>query len=131
MLEDNEVRRIASELGGEHNAPTIRVGMHHGTAVERDGDWFGLAVNVAARVAALAAGGFKASRVNLTAETTTLVRRCPGLSGRQGLQRFPRLHRDYQGRLTARREVGSKVSRTPEFTRAFVAPAGFHPVIDI
>jgi adenylate cyclase len=49
--------RITSELGGEHHAPTIRVGMHHGTAVERDGDWFGLAVNVAARVAALAAGG--------------------------------------------------------------------------
>ena len=49
--------RIASELGGEHSAPIIRVGMHHGTAVEHDGDWFGLAVNVAARVAALAAGG--------------------------------------------------------------------------
>jgi YHS domain-containing protein len=30
--------------------------MHTGSAVERDGDWFGAAVNVAARVAAAAGG---------------------------------------------------------------------------
>lgn len=31
--------------------------MHHGPALEREGDWFGATVNLAARVAALAAGG--------------------------------------------------------------------------
>jgi class 3 adenylate cyclase len=31
--------------------------MHTGPAVERDGDWFGATVNLAARVSAAAAGG--------------------------------------------------------------------------
>jgi adenylate cyclase len=57
--------RIASETGGGHGAPAVRVGMHHGPAVERDGDWFGATVNVAARIAALAS----ASEVLLTAAT--------------------------------------------------------------
>lgn len=37
--------------------PSVRVGMHTGTAVNRGGDWFGSTVNVAARVAAAASGG--------------------------------------------------------------------------
>jgi class 3 adenylate cyclase len=49
--------RIATELGRGHGAPAVRVGMHHGPAVERGGDWFGGTVNVAARVAALASAG--------------------------------------------------------------------------
>ena len=49
--------RIAHEVLTEHEAPTVRVGMHHGPAVERAGDWFGSTVNLAARVAELAAGG--------------------------------------------------------------------------
>jgi adenylate cyclase len=40
-----------------HGFPAVRVGMHHGPAVSRDGDWFGATVNLAARVAAIAAGG--------------------------------------------------------------------------
>jgi adenylate cyclase len=40
-----------------HGFPAVRVGMHHGPAVEREGDWFGATVNLAARVAAIAAGG--------------------------------------------------------------------------
>jgi adenylate cyclase len=32
--------------------PTLRAGLHHGEAVQRDGDVFGAAVNLAARVAA-------------------------------------------------------------------------------
>jgi YHS domain-containing protein len=31
--------------------------MHHGPAIGREGDWFGATVNLAARVAAVAAGG--------------------------------------------------------------------------
>jgi adenylate cyclase len=40
-----------------HNAPSVRVGGNHGSAVERSGDYFGTTINVAARVSALAAGG--------------------------------------------------------------------------
>jgi len=36
--------------------PIVRVGMHTGPAVQRDGDWFGAAVNLAARVSAAAKG---------------------------------------------------------------------------
>ena len=48
--------RIAHEIGDSHYLPTVRVGMHSGEAVERGGDWFGSAVNVAARVSAEASG---------------------------------------------------------------------------
>ena len=47
----------AHEVMAGHGFPAVRVGMHHGPAVERDGDWFGATVNLAARVAAVAAGG--------------------------------------------------------------------------
>jgi adenylate cyclase len=47
----------AHEVIAGHGFPAVRVGMHHGPAVARDGDWFGATVNLAARVAALAAGG--------------------------------------------------------------------------
>ena len=49
--------RVVHEVGGTHFFPTVRVGMNTGPAVERDGDWFGAAVNVAARVSGIAAGG--------------------------------------------------------------------------
>jgi len=40
-----------------HHAPSVRVGGNYGSAVERNGDYFGSTINVAARVSALAAGG--------------------------------------------------------------------------
>lgn len=49
--------RIAGEIGARHGFPLVRVGIHTGPAVERDGDWYGAAVNVAARIAAMAKGG--------------------------------------------------------------------------
>jgi adenylate cyclase len=36
--------RIMHELMLGHGAPAVRVGLHHGPAVERDGDYFGAAV---------------------------------------------------------------------------------------
>ena len=57
--------RIAHELMSAHGSPAVRVGMHHGPAVERDGDYFGSTVNLAARVSGVAAGG----EVLLTAST--------------------------------------------------------------
>jgi class 3 adenylate cyclase len=47
----------AHDVIAGHGSPAVRVGMHHGRAIERDGDWFGATVNLAARVAAVAAGG--------------------------------------------------------------------------
>jgi adenylate cyclase len=62
--------RIAGEFGSRHHSLGVRVGMHTGTAVERDGDWFGGAVNLAARVAAAAGPG----EVLLTSATAEAAR---------------------------------------------------------
>jgi adenylate cyclase len=48
---------LAHDMLGDHGTPSVRVGMHHGPALCRDGDYFGAAVNLAARVSGLAAGG--------------------------------------------------------------------------
>jgi adenylate cyclase len=66
--------RITHELMREHGAPAVRVGLHHGPAIERDGDYFGAAVNLAARVSAEASGG----EVLLTGHTAALA---PELDG--------------------------------------------------
>jgi class 3 adenylate cyclase len=48
-------------------APTVRIGLHRGEAVARDRDWFGTAVNVAARICAAAEpGGILASAASVT-----------------------------------------------------------------
>ena len=49
--------KAAHEVIAGHGFPAVRVGMHHGPAIAREGDWFGGTVNLAARVAAIAAGG--------------------------------------------------------------------------
>jgi adenylate cyclase len=57
--------RLAGEIGVRHGYPSVRVGMHTGTALKRGDDWFGRTVNLAARVSGAAAGG----EVLLTAAT--------------------------------------------------------------
>ncbi len=49
--------RIVCEHGTKHRALAVRVGMHTGPAVQRGGDWFGAAVNLASRVADVAGAG--------------------------------------------------------------------------
>jgi class 3 adenylate cyclase/YHS domain-containing protein len=49
--------RLISEVGSQHGSLAVRVGAHTGPAVERGGDWFGAAVNLAARVASAADRG--------------------------------------------------------------------------
>jgi adenylate cyclase len=61
--------RIALDLLRGHRAPAVRVGLHHGPAIERDRDYFGAAVNLAARVSAAATGG----EVLLTGQTAALT----------------------------------------------------------
>lgn len=49
--------RIVCDHGSRHRALGISIGMHTGTAVRRGADWFGSAVNLAARVADVAGAG--------------------------------------------------------------------------
>ena len=65
---------IVHDLMPGHGAPAVRVGLHHGSYVERDGDYFGAAVNLAARVSGQAVGG----EVLLTGHTAALA---PDLDG--------------------------------------------------
>jgi adenylate cyclase len=69
-----------------HGAPAVRVGLNHGPAVERDGDYFGATVNLAARVSGLASGG----EVLVTGPTAALVPDLEGVfyesRGRQALR---------------------------------------------
>lgn len=51
------LRAIFERAAQVSGLPLLRAGAHHGTAAERDGDFFGTAVNIAARVADLASGG--------------------------------------------------------------------------
>jgi class 3 adenylate cyclase len=48
---------IVEEMERLDGMPPVRVGMHTGPAVGRDGDWYGATVNVAARLCAAAGGG--------------------------------------------------------------------------
>jgi adenylate cyclase len=78
--------RITRDLMRGHGAPAVRVGLHHGPAIERDGDYFGATVNVAARVSAVAGGG----EVLLTGHTAALAPELEGVlyepRGRQELR---------------------------------------------
>jgi adenylate cyclase len=49
--------RLTDELAREDDFPPVRVGVHTGPALASGGDWYGRAVNVAARLCATAPGG--------------------------------------------------------------------------
>jgi class 3 adenylate cyclase/YHS domain-containing protein len=78
--------RITHGLMHGHGAPAVRVGLHHGPAVERNGDYFGATVNIAARVSGVASGG----EVLLTAHTAALAPELDGIiyepRGREALR---------------------------------------------
>jgi class 3 adenylate cyclase/YHS domain-containing protein len=78
--------RIAHDVLTGHGAPSVRVGMHHGRAIERNGDYIGATVNLAARISGAASGG----EVLLTAETAALAPLIEGVlyesRGRQALR---------------------------------------------
>ncbi len=65
---------ITHDAMREHGSPAVRVGLHHGPAIARDGDYFGASVNLAARVSSAAAGG----EVLVTGRTAALA---PDLEG--------------------------------------------------
>jgi class 3 adenylate cyclase len=49
--------RLIEQINGDNGVPPVRVGIHTGPALANDGDWYGRAVNVAARLCAVAPGG--------------------------------------------------------------------------
>jgi class 3 adenylate cyclase len=49
--------RLSREMVHEGWCPPLRIGLHSGAAVARDGDWYGSTVNVAARLADAATAG--------------------------------------------------------------------------
>jgi adenylate cyclase len=49
--------RISEQIGDQPDFPPLRIGVHTGSAIARDGDWYGSAVNVAARLCSAAGGG--------------------------------------------------------------------------
>jgi adenylate cyclase len=49
--------RLVHEVDSDPELPPIRVGVHSGSAVSQEGDWYGRAVNVASRLCTAAAGG--------------------------------------------------------------------------
>jgi adenylate cyclase len=49
--------RIVEELEAVPGFPSVRVGVHTGPAVQRQGEWYGRTVNVAARLCSAAGGG--------------------------------------------------------------------------
>lgn len=61
--------RLICDFGARHRALGVRVGMHTGSAVARDGDWYGQGVNLASRVLSAAEPG----EVVLTAATRDAV----------------------------------------------------------
>jgi adenylate cyclase len=65
--------RIVADLEESPGFPPVRVGIHSGPAVERDGDWYGATVNVAARLCAAAGGG----QVLVSEATTEAAGRLP------------------------------------------------------
>ncbi|MEA2390536.1 MAG: adenylate cyclase [Solirubrobacteraceae bacterium] len=48
---------VVDTLAADPDFPLVRVGVHTGPAIARDGDWYGRTVNVAARLCSVAAGG--------------------------------------------------------------------------
>jgi len=76
---------IVHDVGAQHGFPLVRVRMHTGSAVEREGDWFGATVNLAARVSAAASGG----EALLTAATRAAAGEVEGVEVRErGRRRF-------------------------------------------
>jgi adenylate cyclase len=77
--------RIVEEIGAKPQFPIVRVGMHTGPATERGGDWFGEAVNIAARVSGAARG----DEVLLTAATREAAGQLESVElESRGVQRF-------------------------------------------
>jgi adenylate cyclase len=100
--------RIVRGALADHGEPAIRVGLHHGSAVEREGDYFGAAVNLAARISAVAAGG----EVLVSGQTAALVPELEGVVYESRGRHVLRTVRE-PVELFAALEVGETADRLP------------------
>ncbi len=66
--------RLVEEVDSDPALPPIRIGVHSGSAISHDGDWYGRAVNVAARLCSVAAGGEVLVSESTLAEASKLRR---------------------------------------------------------
>src|SRR6187455_3190999 len=66
-------RRMARDINFVRDNLAVRIGLHHGDALEENGDVFGDAVNTAARMASLA----KREQIVTTASTVDGVQKAP------------------------------------------------------
>lgn len=71
----DSVAGLAGLCGTVNDFPMLRGGLHHGTAQEKGGDYFGRAVNVASRVA----GRARAGEILLTEQFLTALKERPDL----------------------------------------------------
>jgi adenylate cyclase len=112
--------RITEGVGSRPQFPIVRVGMHTGPAIERGGDWFGSAVNLAARVSG-AAGG---DEVLLSEATKGAAGELHGIElERRGERRFKNV-REAVALYQARREGSERGVRAIDpVCRMAVAPA--------
>lgn len=70
---------IVHDVGAQHGFPSVRAGLNTGPAIERQGDWFGTTVNLAARIAGLAGGG----EILLSEATKNAAGEIPGIEFRE------------------------------------------------
>jgi adenylate cyclase len=75
---------LRRELADEDWCPPLRIGVHSGTAVQRDGDWYGSTVNVAARVTEAADAG----EILLSLTTRELIARAGVTIADRGARSF-------------------------------------------
>jgi class 3 adenylate cyclase len=68
--------RLSREMSDEGWCPPLRIGVHSGPAVQRDGDWYGSTVNIAARLADSACAG----EILMSVETRDRVAAGTGLT---------------------------------------------------
>jgi len=99
---------IVEDLMAGHGEPTVRVGMHAGRASERDGDYFGASVNLAARIAAFAGGG----EVVLSAAVRDAAATLEGVRFiALGRQRLRNAHEPVDLYTAVRRTAGTRVAQ--------------------
>ncbi|MDP2710252.1 MAG: adenylate/guanylate cyclase domain-containing protein [Solirubrobacteraceae bacterium] len=76
--------RLRRELEDEVWCPSLRIGVHSGSAVRRGADWYGATVNVAARVADAAGSG----EILLSLRTRELISRAGVRIAERGARSF-------------------------------------------
>jgi adenylate cyclase len=103
--------RLVDEVDSDPALPAIRVGVHSGSAVNHEGDWYGRAVNVAARLCSVAAGG----EVLVSESTLSAAGRLPKVAvGERRLHWLKNVTQPVAARTTELRQSASRLTRVRE-----------------